>query len=132
MNPDRWLRRLRDQRGYSLVEMLVVLTIMGTVTGALTTIFEDLGRPEDLSTDAPRRPAGELIRRLSRLLPADIYRWTGHFPERTRVLLRHMAGRADALAQVYPEDRERPATIALTTLVTALAMNHVHRGSYMP
>ena len=100
--------------------------------GALKSIFEDWGRPEDLTTDAPRRPAAELILRLMRDLPADVYRWTGHFPERTRVLLRHMASRADSLAQVYPEDRERPATIALTTLVTALAMNHVHRGSYMP
>ena len=99
--------------------------------GSLRAIFEDWGRPEDLSTDAPRRPASELIRRLARDLPADVYRWTGHFPERTRVLLRHLAERADALEQVYPQDRETPAIIALTTLVTALAMNHVHRGSYI-
>ncbi|HKI02695.1 MAG TPA: hypothetical protein VKK31_12015 [Thermoanaerobaculia bacterium] len=100
--------------------------------GALLSIFEDWGRPEDLTTDAPRRPASGLIRRLFRELPADVYRWTGHFPEHTRRLLRHLAERADALGQVYPEDRETPAVIALTTLVTALAMNHVHRGSYMP
>ncbi len=100
--------------------------------GALRAIFEDWGRPEDLSTDAPRRPASALIRRLASDLPADVYRWTGHFPERTRLLLSHLADRADALEQVYPEDRETPAIISLTTLVTALAMNHVHRGSYMP
>jgi hypothetical protein len=100
--------------------------------GALTSIFEDWGRPEDLSTDAPRRPAADLIRRLARVLPADVYRWTGHFPERTRVLLHYLADRAAELGQVYPEDREVPAVIALTTLVTSLAMNHVHRGSYMP
>jgi hypothetical protein len=100
--------------------------------GALLSIFEDWGRPEDLTTDAPRRPASGLIRRLFRELPADVYRWTGHFPEHTRLLLSHLADRADALGQVYPEDRETPAIIALTTLVTALAMNHVHRGSYMP
>ena len=88
--------------------------------------------PRTCSTDAPRRPASALIRRLARDLPADVYRWTGHFPERTRLLLRHLAERADALEQVYPEDRETPAIVALTTLVTALAMNHVHRGSYMP
>lgn len=102
------------------------------IDGALRAIFEDLGRPEDLSTDAPRRPASGLIRRLGRDLPADVYRWTGHFPERTRRLLDHLAERAEALEQVYPEDREVPAVIALTTLVTALAMNHVHTGSYMP
>jgi hypothetical protein len=100
--------------------------------GSLRAIFEDWGRPEDLSTDAPRRPASALIRRLASDLPADVYRWTGHFPERTRLLLSHLADRADALEQVYPEDRETPAIISLTTLVTALAMNHVHRGSYMP
>jgi putative zinc-binding metallo-peptidase len=100
--------------------------------GALRSIFEDWGRPEDAATESPRRPASELIRRLGRDLPAEVYRWTGHFPERTRLLLRHLAERADALGQVYPEDREAPAAIALTTLVTALAMNYVHRGSYMP
>ena len=100
--------------------------------GALRSIFEDVGRWEDLSTDAPRRPAADLIRRMARDLPADVYRWTGHFPERTRVLLAQLAGRADDLRQVYPEDREVPAAIAITTLVTALAMNHVHTGRYIP
>ena len=35
-------------------------------------------------------------------------------------------------SRAYPADREVPATVALTTLVTGLAMNHVHRGSYLP
>jgi hypothetical protein len=100
--------------------------------GALRAIFEDWGHPEDFSTSAPRRPASALIRRLTRDLPADVYRWTGHFPEHTRHLLSHLAERADALEQVYPEDRETAAVISLTTLVTALAMNHVHKGSYVP
>ena len=100
--------------------------------GALRSIFEDLGRWEDLSTDAPRRPAAELIRRLARDLPADVYRWTGHFPERTRAILEGLARRAEELRQVYPADREMPAVVAITTLVTALAMNHVHTGSYVP
>ncbi|MES1244650.1 MAG: putative zinc-binding metallopeptidase [Acidobacteriota bacterium] len=100
--------------------------------GALRSIFEDLGRPEDLSTDAPRRPAADLIRRLARDLPADVYRWTGHFPERTRAILEGLARRAEELRQVYPADRETPAVVALTTLVTALAMNHVHTGTYIP
>src|SRR5262249_34067683 len=38
-------------------------------------IFEDFGDREDLSSDAPRFPAGELIRRLERDLVADVYRW---------------------------------------------------------
>lgn len=99
--------------------------------GALRSIFEDLGVPEDASK-ARRRPASALIRRLERDLLTNVYRWTGHFPERTRQLLHHLAERADCLRQVYPEDRETEAVVALTTLVTALAMNHVHRGSYLP
>ncbi|HWM90763.1 MAG TPA: putative zinc-binding metallopeptidase [Thermoanaerobaculia bacterium] len=100
--------------------------------GALRSIFEDLGYWEDLSTDAPRRPAADLIRKLIRDLPADVYRWTGHFPEHTRHLLEQLALRAEDLQQVYPADREIPMAIALTTLVTALAMNHVHTGRYIP
>jgi hypothetical protein len=99
--------------------------------GALRTIFEDLHEPET-SSPAPRRPAAELIRTLERELMANVYRWTGHFPERTRELLRYLGQRAEALKQVYPEDRERDAAVALTTLVTALAMNHVQKGSYVP
>jgi len=99
--------------------------------GALQTIFERLGEPEDATTQAARAPAAELIRKWERALMADIYRWTGHFPERTRLLLRHLAERAAALRQVYPADREQQALLGLATLVTALAMNHVHRGSYL-
>jgi hypothetical protein len=100
--------------------------------GALRALFEELGEPEDLSTDAPRRPAAMLIRRWEPELMANVYRWTGHFPERTRLLLRHLEERADALKQVYPESRETAAVLGLTTLVTALAMNYVHGGSYLP
>jgi len=99
--------------------------------GALRTIFERLGEPADGSR-AERLPAADLIRKWERDIMADVYRWTGHFPERTRVLLRHLADRARALNQVYPADREPQALLALATLVTALAMNHVHHGSYSP
>jgi len=100
--------------------------------GALQAIFEDFGTPEDLSTQAMRRSAAVLIRRLERDLVANIYRWTGHFPEPTRLLVQHLAERAEHLKQVYPEDREATVAVALTTLVTSLAMNHVFRGSYVP
>jgi hypothetical protein len=46
--------------------------------------------------------------------------------------LRHLAERADQIKQVYPETGERSAAIALTALVTSLAMNAVHRGTYLP
>jgi hypothetical protein len=100
--------------------------------GALRAIFENLG---DLDVDGPdvvHRPASALIRDLEGELLANIYRWTGHFPERARPLLRYLAQRADQLSQVYPVPREKEAIVALTTVVTALAMNHVHRGSYFP
>jgi hypothetical protein len=96
--------------------------------GSLRSVFEDEGAPADV----PRRPASHLIRRLERELTADVFRWTGHFPERTRELLRRMAERADQLRQVYPAARELETAVALTALVTALAMNHVHHGTYAP
>jgi hypothetical protein len=95
------------------------------LAGALRAIFDD-------GTDGERRPASELIRSLEPQLSADVYRWTGHFPERTRALLRHLERRADQLRQGYREDRRTEAALALTVLVTALAMNHVHQGSYTP
>ena len=96
--------------------------------GALRAIFED----SDATTGAPRLPAGELLRRLELDLMADVYRWTGHFPEETRLLLRYLAERADHLQRTYPAEREQRVALELTTLVTALAMNHVHFGTYLP
>jgi hypothetical protein len=81
-------------------------------------------------TNGATRPAAALIRRLERPLLAHVYRWTGHFPERTRSLLRHLAKRATELKLAFPESEEREVTLALTTYVTALAMNHVCRGTY--
>jgi hypothetical protein len=100
--------------------------------GALRTIFEDLDAPEDAASALPRKPAATLIHRFEREITANVYRWTGHFPEHTRALLRHLAARAEYLQQVYPAPLEDTALLALTTLVTALAMNHVYRGHYMP
>jgi hypothetical protein len=73
-----------------------------------------------------------LIRRHERELMATVFRWTGHFPEKTRGLVRHLAKRADALKQVYPRDAEDEVLVSVTTLVTSLAMNFVHRGAYFP
>jgi hypothetical protein len=100
--------------------------------GALRAIFEDLDQPAEKADSVRRQPAGVLIRRLERDLLANVYRWTGHFPERTRILLRHLEQRAGQLQLVYPEGTEVTIAVALTTLVTALAMNYIHRGSYLP
>jgi hypothetical protein len=63
---------------------------------------------------------------------AVVFRWTGHFPEKTRSLVRDLAKRAEVLKQVYPVAAEDEAMVAVTTLVTSLAMNFVHRGAYFP
>jgi hypothetical protein len=63
---------------------------------------------------------------------AEVYRWTGHLPERTQRLHRQMRRRADALKQVYPADRREQVIIAITALTTALAINRVQRGQYLP
>ena len=42
----RLLRALRGERGYSLIEMLIVLSIMSVVMGALTTVFVQASNSE--------------------------------------------------------------------------------------
>ena len=100
--------------------------------GALLTIFDEVRQPADGSAEPTDRLASGLIRRTERDLLTNVYRWTGHFPEKTRVLVKHLAERADHLKLVCPEDREDAAVVGLTTLVTALAMNWVHGGTYGP
>jgi hypothetical protein len=97
--------------------------------GALRAIFERLTDP-GAAGDGLR--AGSLIRSLQRGLMQNVFRWTGHFPERTRVLVKYLAERAEQLELGYAPAQEGAAVVALTTLVTALAMNHVHRGTYLP
>ncbi len=99
--------------------------------GSLRAMFEDWNRPEESDPSVPRIAASELIHRLERPLMADVYRWTGHFPERTRLLLRRLAKCADELQQVYAQDRELEVAVALTSFVTSLAANYVHRGNYL-
>jgi hypothetical protein len=99
---------------------------------ALTTIFEEFGSPEARLNPSPQKPAEELILRIERDLVADVYRWTGHFPEATRRLVRHLARRAKELHQCYPAERESAVIIAFTALVTSLAMTHVTKGHYIP
>jgi hypothetical protein len=99
--------------------------------GDLRAIFDDLQEADDGSAHETR-PAAELIRRRERQLMAAVFRWTGHFPEKTRSLVRHLAKRAEVLKQVYPREAEDDAVVAVTTLVTSLAMNFVHRGAYFP
>jgi hypothetical protein len=36
------------------------------------------------------------------------------------------------MQQVYPADHKLSVTVAVTVLVTSLAMNHVLRGHYLP
>jgi hypothetical protein len=97
--------------------------------GALRAIFDELDEAVAAEVTTSK-PASALIRGAERDLMADVYRWTGHFPERTRALLRHLSERADALALTFDSGQEHDATMALTTFVTALAMNHVHQGTY--
>jgi hypothetical protein len=99
--------------------------------GDLRAIFDDLQETDDGSAHETR-PAAELIRRHERQLMAAVFRWTGHFPEKTRSLVRDLAKRAEVLKQVYPREAEDEAVVAVTTLVASLAMNFVHRGAYFP
>jgi prepilin-type N-terminal cleavage/methylation domain-containing protein len=55
------LRRARGERGYTLVEMLTVMVIMGIVIGSLTTVFVSASKSE---TDMDRRFQAQLGARL--------------------------------------------------------------------
>jgi prepilin-type N-terminal cleavage/methylation domain-containing protein len=55
------LRRARDERGYTLVEMLTVMVIMGIVIGGLTTVFVSASKSEN---DMSRRFQAQLSARL--------------------------------------------------------------------
>jgi hypothetical protein len=94
--------------------------------GALRAVFERLpGEP-------CKKPAAELIRSLEYPLLDSIYRWTGHFPERTRPLIHHLANRAEALGLCYGPESESQAVVAFTALVATLAASYVYRGTYVP
>jgi hypothetical protein len=100
--------------------------------GALCSLFAPPAATTAGDAAAERRAAAELIRRLLRTLPPEIYRWTGHFPEHTRSLMRQMAARAEELELGYPAAREEETARELGVLITALAMSHVQTGSYLP
>jgi hypothetical protein len=98
------------------------------IDGALRDVFAGLApRPGEAQAFA-----AELLRRLERELTAQVYRWTGHFPERTRALVRRLARRAEELALSYGQEHETAAVVAVTALVAALATTHVTRGRYDP
>ena len=56
------LRRVRDERGYTLIEMLTVLVIMGVVMGSLTTVFVSATNSE---SDMNNRFQAQLTARLA-------------------------------------------------------------------
>ena len=56
------IRRLRSERGYTLIEMLTVLVIMGVVTGSLTAVFVQASNAE---ADMNNRFQAQLTARLA-------------------------------------------------------------------
>jgi hypothetical protein len=102
--------------------------------GALHTLFDDAeerAAGQERSAAEARRPAAELLRRLGRELPPEVFRWTGHFPEDTARLVTALADRAVALGLDYPAAREAQLARETAVLVAALAMSHVQNGSYL-
>jgi hypothetical protein len=144
---DATMARLRDQTPRAIAEELD--EDVGELDYSLEQYYQHLGPEETFPAEleealrglfadftptaeekSETRPAAALIRKLQRPLQADVYRWTGHFPERTRLLVRHLASWAEQRGQLYRADREPELIVALTTFVTALAMNHVLHGAY--
>lgn len=98
------------------------------VDDALQSIFGSLPAPVDPSAQ-PRHHAALLLRRVEASVAAEVFRWTAYFPEHSRIFLRRLAQRAEALHLDYPAERESDALIALTAFVTALALNRVQQRS---
>lgn len=88
--------------------------------GALRSVFRGGGAAS----------AADLIARLRPELLAEVHRWTGHFPERTGILLGRLTERARALGLGYEPEREPAVLVALTAFVTALASTWVSKGDY--
>jgi Putative zinc-binding metallo-peptidase len=89
---------------------------------ALRTIFGEPGKEPPTTSHS----AGNLIRRLGSTIAADVYRWTGWFPERVRHMLRELSDLAEKRNLTYEEDRETAAAIALTTFIAAVAMSRIN------
>lgn len=124
-----------DQIGLSLDEYYASLErhdeiLPRGLDAALRTIFLEF---PGTAASGETTPASVLLRRIEPGLLTNVFRWTGHFPERTQRLLRHLAQRADEMklqCETAPARWEQ-ATVAAAALVTALAANHVHRGNYL-
>jgi hypothetical protein len=120
---------------------------VGEIEYSLAKFYRDLAPDEPrlglnldmlLTSILPQRPAlsralpaADLLRRLEGDLLGNVFRWTGHFPDRTRVLVHHLTARAQSLDLTYREADEPAVIVALTTLVTSLAMNYVQAGGYL-
>ncbi|HVS38186.1 MAG TPA: hypothetical protein VMS17_21685, partial [Gemmataceae bacterium] len=85
----------------------------------------------DSDAAGEKRPAADLIRRLQGVVPAEVYRWTGWFPEHTRRLLEQMAVLAEQRSWTCAKPQEASATAALTAFITALAVSRI-QGSTAP
>lgn len=88
--------------------------------------------PTEVADGVSVVPASAVIKAIEIPAVVSLFRWTSHFPERTRTLLGLLAARADALHLVCRVDEETDATVEVITLVTALAMNFVIHGHYFP
>ena len=108
--------------------------VVGTLSNDRPAELEQMLRTMFTETEpsSVRLAASDLIRRIQHDLPASVYQWTGHLPERTRWLCEFLAERADAMELTYSVEQEPRLTIAVTSLVTALAMNWLQSGSYVP
>jgi len=117
--------------GYTIDELYTQVTpgeaeLPPGLDGALRAIFADAPRGD------ATRAASALIAESARALARSVFTWTGHFPEATRILVRHLASRADALGLAYAPEHERAVLTSFTAFVTSLAMNLVHGGRYLP
>ena len=104
---------------------------MDGLKGALQTIFESRAEAEMENAAASVRPSALLIRQHEQEIMASVFCWTGHFPERTRQLLRHIDRQVAEMRLVYKHNEETTVLIAFTAFITSLALNYMRHNRYV-
>jgi hypothetical protein len=105
-------------------------TIPHSLDGDLRMIFAPHS-PAAATEGAPTGSASHLLRRQKDTLANAVYTWTGVDPSLLHPVLEHLIGRAAEMKLTYRLADREAILVSLTGFLTALAMNHVYKGSFI-
>jgi len=105
-------------------------TIPHSLDGDLRMIFAPRS-PAAATEGAPAASAPHLLRRQKDALANAVYTWTGVDPALLQPVLQHLIGRAAEMKLTYRLADREAILVSLTGFLTALAMNHVYKGTFI-